>query len=802
MKHTIRTLLCLFLVLAMTFSLAACGNKEETPENRSKDDSNGEMVYTAKSVRVDPTLLPDGIQPSVYTDDGFYGTSYGKIADGVVPEGATVEWEGQYDIYGNKLYFVGFDGSVRELTGYKPLEGKEDTEERTNYSSGSSLCKILLNNAGDLVLIENVYTNWFDGTQAEYEAETWDDSYWDKYKSEQQYYVRIVDTNGAEKSCSAMDFSEENVWLDFDRSVVDNEGRIIVVGDQTIYAFDPDGSLAFRIEGDFWPNGIVLLRDGTVAVSGWGETNLKLYPLDIQKRGYGKAVDMPSNAYSMMPGTAGYDFFYQDGMYLYGYSLETGEKTKIINWLDVDINSNYVSGQVVKEDGTIFCVLNSWKEDAVQTELVTAMKVPADSVPKKETLTMAVMYAGELYDKVVDFNRHNDKVRIQILDYSEFNDYENGDYDAGRTKLLTEILSGNVPDIIALDQLPYKQFAAKGLLEDLYPYIERDPDMSREDFFPNVFQALEVDGKLYEITPSFNVQTLIGAASVVGTKPGWTYQDLKDALATMPEGCDPLDMYTTREDMLRTLLCADMDHYVDWSTGKCSFESDDFIELLEFVGMFPDSIPDDIEWESSSDRIAQGRQMLTSAYLYSVDSILWSDMQFGDAGCTYIGYPTNEGVGSMMYLDAGYGMSAACRNKDAAWEFLRSFLLKDAQENVWGIPVSKAVFQEKLDEVMTPEYVTDENGKIMLDENGEKMQVSRGSYWDDDGEHPIYAMTREQADKLLEAITTCTKVYNNDDSIYKIVFEQAQAYFSGQKSARDVAKLIQSKVTIYVNEQR
>ena len=54
----------------------------------------------------------------------------------------------------------------------------------------------------------------------------------------------------------------------------------------------------------------------------------------------------------------------------------------------------------------------------------------------------------------------------------------------------------------------------------------------------------------------------------------------------------------------------------------------------------------------------------------------------------------------------------------------------------------------------------------------------------------------------MDAINTCTKVINNDDSIYNIVSEQAQAYFSGQKSARDVANLIQSKVTIYVNEQR
>ena len=41
-----------------------------------------------------------------------------------------------------------------------------------------------------------------------------------------------------------------------------------------------------------------------------------------------------------------------------------------------------------------------------------------------------------------------------------------------------------------------------------------------------------------------------------------------------------------------------------------------------------------------------------------------------------------------------------------------------------------------------------------------------------------------------------------DESIISIVTEQAAAYFSGQKSAQEVAKLIQSKASIYINEQK
>ena len=77
------------------------------------------------------------------------------------------------------------------------------------------------------------------------------------------------------------------------------------------------------------------------------------------------------------------------------------------------------------------------------------------------------------------------------------------------------------------------------------------------------------------------------------------------------------------------------------------------------------------------------------------------------------------------------------------------------------------------------------------------------SYGTPDGVVDIYALTQEQADKLYAVITSTSALYDfSSDSIFDIVKEQSQAYFSGQKTAEDVAKLVQSKANIYVNEQR
>ena len=66
-----------------------------------------------------------------------------------------------------------------------------------------------------------------------------------------------------------------------------------------------------------------------------------------------------------------------------------------------------------------------------------------------------------------------------------------------------------------------------------------------------------------------------------------------------------------------------------------------------------------------------------------------------------------------------------------------------------------------------------------------------------------YGMTyREDAAKVREAIVAADRLYTQDTGLVEIVQEMTKAYFAGQKSAEEVARLVQSKVGIYVNEHR
>ena len=65
----------------------------------------------------------------------------------------------------------------------------------------------------------------------------------------------------------------------------------------------------------------------------------------------------------------------------------------------------------------------------------------------------------------------------------------------------------------------------------------------------------------------------------------------------------------------------------------------------------------------------------------------------------------------------------------------------------------------------------------------------------------FYALSKAEADDITSIINATTNVFQNDENITKIVSDGAAAYFTGAKSADEVAKLIQSQVSIYINEQ-
>ena len=65
----------------------------------------------------------------------------------------------------------------------------------------------------------------------------------------------------------------------------------------------------------------------------------------------------------------------------------------------------------------------------------------------------------------------------------------------------------------------------------------------------------------------------------------------------------------------------------------------------------------------------------------------------------------------------------------------------------------------------------------------------------------IYALTQEEVDLFMEIYEACENFYSYDQDITNLISEEAAAFFDGQKTAEETAKLIQDRVSLYVMEK-
>jgi len=796
MKKSISLLLAAVLCLGL---LAGCGGESAQPE--PEQETSAEVYVSAFT----PMRLQQDAEASVWAiaPKGVYAAVYEKLADGEPPEGIVPEYEGQYDVMGYRLYRIDDDGSARPLD-YSSLPAPEDSEDRKNYSSSCTLERLFPAPDGGLIAVERLEENWYTGGD-DVKQENFDE-YWQYVENRSTVALRLLDGEGRERESRMLDIRDADRYLNLHSAVTDTQGNLYIALEQELCVFDLHGEELARIAADGWIYDMVRLKDGRVAVEIW-DNGTRFLAADLQGQKLDRLAETDRFAERLMAGSGDYDFYYSNGTRLYGYRLETQEPEEVLDWLDCDLSAFGLAEAEIAADGTVRAV--TW-EDGEPPALVTLTKHPRDAVPERKILTMGTLYAGNISDAVLRFNRSQDAVRIRLRDYSDYVDGE--DYEAGLQKLITEILAGDMPDLLSLDSLPYEQLAARGLLEDLYPYIDADPDMDRGDFFENVLHAMEVGGGLYQATPGFTIITIMGPSELVGDTPGWTYDDYDAAISEMPEGCTPLGPMVDRDLILQMCVYLSLGRFLDWGAGSCDFENEEFYRMLAFCSQFPK--PENVIFEGESSdmsRIAEGRQLLLFTSIYSLDEAVYNDQYF-QGKSTYIGLPVMSGTGNVLYPSAGYAMSASCSDKEAAWSFLRGFLTEEYQKKYSGrgevgLCLNRKAFQAALDEAMKVEYERDAEGHYLLDADGERIPAPKGGMGVSvDGgammEFKLWAMTQEQADKLMEVIETSTRAADLNTYIFGIIRDEAAAYFAGQKSAEEVARLIQSKVNLYISEQR
>ena len=844
-----KRVLTLLLALCMLLSLAACGSKNAEDDTRQLSAT----VYVPEFLSLDLDILGKNYTLSGGCTDGtnVYLLAY------VYPD-----------------YEAGEEGDSRTLLIRFPLDGGEPTEMKS-FQSGSTeedgtevhrnFNSLRTGIDGSLWLEESTYSYVFD-LPKDFDEET-DSKYNYTTDTVRKEYQVQLDSTGTEITRIDTSDLQEKAGVEGryqNGLLVDKDGDIFITDSQKIVVLDSSMNVRFTVEDSNMRGGsLVELSDGSIGATVYvtdaanQSTTAQLRTIDKTAKGWAeKSYDLPFNAsYNLYSGGGDYLFYYMNGDALYGYRAEAEEgkpnEQRLLSWLESDINADNISFFSFLSDGRVVVMTESWYGGNDDITLAILTETDRSELPEKTTLTYATMGIGsDERSRILEFNRNSSTHRIQITDYSEYSTED--DYTAGITKLNTEILAGKVPDIISVNSLPIRQYGAKGILEDLWPYIENDTEIGgREGIMERVFQAAEQDGKLYQVFDTFAISTVIGSRKQLGDRTTWTMAELKEALASMPEGCAIFGEWDTKESMLNTLLRMNLDSYVNWQTGECGFDSDSFKSVLEFCNSFPmEYTPVDGEYDDENSRISEGRQMLSRETLSGFENIQLNQAIFGGAEAlntfyldyssypptvsdvpvktdwgysdaqnrvkpgqylTYIGYPREDGrCGSAFEINSGLAMSSSCKDKEGAWQFMRELLLpwEPASEderwgwNHWGFAANKEQFEKNAAEAMKVEYMTDGEGNPILDLNGDPIQESSTGYGMGDLMVNIQATSQEEYDQVMDLYNAIDTLASSDNSIYDIVKEVAGSYFAGDRSLDDAAALIQNKVTIYVNESR
>lgn len=771
---------------AMCLTVSSCGKQLPEPETASK-----EHVFREERVKLQG--LPETIEAKFYSDGKVYIIGTFSQSEGDNYE--NIKWSSE-----TRLKVVNLEGET-ELD--VPIGSREGGAE--SFFGTRNIMKACPDADGGIVTIDE---NREKNSYGEYGS---------------VYYLVRYSAEGEKLSEANLEKVMEELNTDslfICGMTALEDGLYMLSLDKSIAVIDKDGKLIADITDSALPEntrfyGFVTTADGRIFTSyntyeiedGEYVGKIFLVELDVPNKKFGEKYQVASP--NFISGNDEYDLFVVRESGLAGYDIETGETETIIDWLKSGFDKTAMPEDAVNvlPDRRILCFTydytyegdSGFSYDYRDMVLALLTEIPPEEVPDKKLIKLyALKISDGIRRRIIEFNRNNPEYEIELTSYA--------DYIDGADRMNIDMVSGNVPDVLLLgkDGAGYDiladSYISKGLLANLYDFMNGDPDFNRSDYLENYFKAYEVGGKLYEIAPTFNIATLPGKTSRVGEKQGWTMEEFS-ALTENMTGEEILGVYR-KDYVLEMFLNNCSDSYINRNKGKCSFDSDEFISVLKFCNKFLDEDPEDYPYVyETAKSLREDNQLLLGRSADSPNDIRTLEKgDFGDS-VTLKGFPCSKGNGSCFADHYGIKFAISSRSSvpEGAWKFVKSFLDDEYQEQFSGqqvgrVPIKLSAIEKKYANEQKPFEYADNNGvTYYINENLYDMGTTRI-----DIGYPDEA----DADRMMNFIKTVTTVQRKDRYVTAIVEEEAGAYFAGQKSAEEVAKIIQNRVQNYLNENR
>lgn len=591
---------------------------------------------------------------------------------------------------------------------------------------------------------------------------------------------------------------------------ISENDEVYFTNGRTLYVFDNNLELVTEIVSSNTLSTIFSDKDNNIIIKNHFENTYNT--LDIQNKIFKKydKIKLEQNS-QLFFGFDNNEYIMDDK----GVYINDDKITPLLNWENSALLYMRTKNHMIINENIILCELKDFF-DTIHKPVIL-QRVPDDEVEKKIIINLAIMgfdNVGIITEAIALFNRENKNYRITTTDYTVFDKAPS--YDQSVNEFNKDLLNGNHPDIVMIHFTMFNDidtYTDKNVFIDLTDAIHN----SEHKLLKCVESAYCNSDKIYQIPIFMQLETILTKTSIIGENESFTLDKLYSLADNIK---DNEALFSKPIDLINTAIY----DFIDYENKTCSFETDEFIRLLEFQK----NMNEYVDKEKGAINNFTNNYFLTSDKLYDslandelyflnlpfdkLSGYLISKICYGDDDFTICGYPTSKGKASMLKTEYTFGITEQSKVKNGAWEFIE-FLLSETIQNSetltsYGLPVTIDGIKKLIDtyvEYYFDFYQTDDVNNSQY--SGDVSIIGRGVSQVLPDNHPnridadyVVTVTEEDKQKLLDFFNSTDVKSYTDDTVSDIVNEEYGQFYADSISAQETAKRIQNRIFIYLNE--
>ena len=499
---------------------------------------------------------------------------------------------------------------------------------------------------------------------------------------------------------------------------------------------------------------------------------------------------------------------FADGVYvltrsgLYRHSLYGEEVEQLIDGSSCRIgggSGNYIGLAVLEgAEGPDFLICYA---DGKLMRYAWDADIPA--VPENVLRVYSVYEDSQVRQGIIGFREKHPEISVKY-EVGISGSYGMTEEDALKN-LATELAAGRGPDILVMDNIPYRSYVEKGVLMDLGELRE---EMREEDYFTSIIDGTRMGEGLYMVPVSFVIPVLAGAPEEIqGVESLPELGDLLEKAGAAGTGA--VIGVVNEEEILGLLAQSSMGAWMS-ADGDLNLDAiEEFLTQAKRIFEIQKGVPEELRHlfvgGPQNDTILKRRfgelgigEITIAAYnrlMLFPESPFYGGFLGGEMVESFHNYLNYQGSSWCMLPGQNYGtcmpvsllaVNASAKSKEESCLFVKYMLSEEFQQEreLVGFAINRKAYFRKQEKPERYREWTDEiqtgDGRVI------EIEIS----WP----------TEEEFRELDRAIEAVKGVNICDNKVYEIVISQGRKILEENLSVADGMEKIEKQLKLYLSE--